>query len=424
MWSKHLLLGFLWIVTVAQAAAQADWFNPSPLLFKNPALADSLIKVHNDTLCVTFPGTAGLSAQLSPSDLKELKGYLREGLLIQEALDQWGQAQNALYPREVWLSGPGDTLPLSGIRIALDPGHIAGTFEEAKIEGKYVELPAEGVQIFEANHTLATARLLKARLEAKGATVLITIDSLGLGARGIPFDRWWKSHFYTDLALALDSNYIDERQAAYYRRAYQRARTSDKRTIYRGLFNLLDLIERARKINEFRPDFSLVIHFNVEVNNAPWTTPCQENGNMAFVAGAFLEGEFDDPRDQAQLVRLALSNDLAESTRLCGHMTQAFSEVLDVPLVTDTAGIIYLNKWCVPTEVPGVYARNLSLTRLIEGPLCYGETLYQDNIEESQWLNDKSLRIGACTYNPRILQVVDAYEMGLERYLSDPKRTP
>jgi len=66
---------------------------------------------------------------------------------------------------------------------------------------------------------------------------------------------------------------------------------------------------------------------------------------------------------------------------------------------------------------PGVYCRNLQLTRYIHSPLVYGETLYQDNINECIMLNQERDK----TKNKRIQQVADAYFQGILDYVNKNK---
>ncbi|MGZ4079812.1 MAG: hypothetical protein ACXVDW_21015, partial [Bacteroidia bacterium] len=65
----------------------------------------------------------------------------------------------------------------------------------------------------------------------------------------------------------------------------------------------------------------------------------------------------------------------------------------------------------------GVFCRNLQLPRYVHSPLVYGETLYQDNINESKLLNEEKDK----TKNKRVQQVADAYFQGILDYVQNKK---
>ena len=124
-------------------------------------------------------------------------------------------------------------------------------------------------------------------------------------------------------------------------------------------------------------------------------TPTQENYAMAFVPGAFMEGELDKPEDRIDFLRLLLNpKDLEASVRLSELFLKHSLALTEVPIVSPEQGLSYLSRASVLTRSPGVYARNLSLSRMIKGPLVYGESLCQDNSKESIRLNKKNLEVG------------------------------
>ena len=69
----------------------------------------------------------------------------------------------------------------------------------------------------------------------------------------------------------------------------------------------------------------------------------------------------------------------------------------------------YLRNACILTESPGVYARNLTLTNLVQGPLCYGESLCQDNVVETLILNKKDIEVHGVPTSSRVQDVAKAY---------------
>ncbi|HXC06644.1 MAG TPA: hypothetical protein VNZ86_17930, partial [Bacteroidia bacterium] len=71
---------------------------------------------------------------------------------------------------------------------------------------------------------------------------------------------------------------------------------------------------------------------------------------------------------------------------------------------------------CLSTSSEGVYCRNLILTRIIHGTLVYGETLYQDNKEESLNLMQETQDDMGIKTSSRVKQVADSYYQGILDY--------
>lgn len=261
--------------------------------------------------------------------------------------------------------------PLRGLRVAIDPGHVGGDL--AKAEGRYVDMkPSDviqnrtDVQFNEGTLTLLTAKHLRSLLEEKGATVFLTRENIGEGA--------------------------------------------DKSQCH----NTRDHKFRGEKINEFNPHVTFIIHYNAGAGNDKATgqnlgTP--ENYNMVFVPGSFMAGELRKPRERYEFVRLLVTDDLEESVRLSGVVIRNFEKKLKVPSVGEGNAFAqehYLRNACIQIE-PGVYARNLVLTQRVQSPLCYGESLCQDNFEECIRLASKDVVIDGVPTSSRVQHVAQAY---------------
>ena len=107
-----------------------------------------------------------------------------------------------------------ETKKLEGLKIAIDPGHIAGDMEMGDIEKKCLTFKCDSVHglmdsiaIAEGVLTFATAKLLKDKLEAEGAEVFMTRPFNSSSAFGLTFDDWLKTHFTT----TVDSLYKEEK---------------------------------------------------------------------------------------------------------------------------------------------------------------------------------------------------------------------
>jgi hypothetical protein len=190
-------------------------------------------------------------------------------------------------------------------------------------------------------------------------------------------------------------------------------------------FKRQDFEIRATKINTFAPHLTLMIHYNVDSQNAPWDKPSPKNYNMAFVAGSFMGNELKDKKDRFQLLRLLLTKDIEKSIQLSHHVLTAFEQVLKVPTIPAENQLDYLQNYALLTERQGVYARNLTLCREVFGVLCYGESLYQDNAQEMRLLAQKTIKVESKYYtSERVQAVAQAYLQGVLAWVKAQQSSP
>lgn len=323
--------------------------------------------------------------------------YYEQGIPPIQAMD--------FLKRENKQSGLGNNpeRPLEGIRVALDPGHSAWNLKQARWEQRMVKFKLDGTKILfnEAYINWCTAKILKYKLIQLGAEVFMTREKVGLTAFGIPYDEWLKNRIEQE-----KNGFIDELigETVF--------RESKKGAQFKA-FLKIELEERARQINQFQPDMTIVIHYNGKSG----TFPIEENTTMSFVGGSFMQGELVRSVNRFHLLRLLLTEDIENSIDFCDYIMNSFDDVLQVPRDDD-----YNPGTVLPTEVVGVYARNLALTRWVHGIICYGETLYQDNIIEAERLNDTSLDVpeaGVYGTSYRIYEVAEAYLQGIVNYVNN-----
>lgn len=282
--------------------------------------------------------------------------------------------------------------PCSGMKIALDPGHIGGVF--SRIEDRYIDIPSEKGKLRyrfdEGTLAFLTAVHLKELLEKDGATVLMTRESIGVGAYEEDFFSWFLSHI--DVSKE-ERSIID---------------------IFRGEYNILDLLARAEKINDFNPDLTIMIHFN-DVDASQPSDFSDKNYNMLFIPGSFSSNELKNQSNRYEFLRLLLSSSLEKSQLLSEKIASELLS-LGVPMVQkeeETAR--YLNSVCLEIG-SGIYCRNLALTRRVHSPLCYGETFIQRNIDECMRLSKKDTSINGVPCSSRLKEVAYAYYQGIKKY--------
>lgn len=307
---------------------------------------------------------------------------------------------------------------LQGIRIAIDPGHFSSNFTESKVEGKYVKLVNESsrtkdtITLVEGQLTFLTAELLKRMLEDQGAKVLMTRTKANHTAFNQPYNDWFRFRRFKVLDSLTQLKEITEAESINYKKL-----SKDK--LFWNFFRDYELVERARKINNFFPHLSVIIHYNVDDRNAPWTKATTRNNSMCFIPGGFTSHDLKKTVNKMHFVRLIISDQIKKSEMIGSLTINAFQKNLKITTAKQMDAD-YLMKHSVCSQGEGVFCRNLILTRYINSPLVYGESLYQDNTIECTLLNN-------CNYNSydvnvpqRVYQVAKSYYEAILNYFKDP----
>jgi len=79
----------------------------------------------------------------------------------------------------------------------------------------------------------------------------------------------------------------------------------------------------------------------------------------------------------------------------------------------------YLMKHTLNTNCQGLFCRNLILTRCINSPLIYGESLYQDNTKECAMLNATNYNDYGVKTSERVYLVAKSYYEAILNYFKD-----
>lgn len=265
----------------------------------------------------------------------------------------------------------------------------------------------------EGTLALMTALLLKEWFEKDGAIVFITKERDGQSVHDQTFFGWLATEGYKHSPLL-------PRGVGAHKSLTQ---------LYSTYYNRLDLKARAEKVNAFQPDLTLIIHYNAQGEREPFTQenfPENYNYNMVFTGGGFGFGELSELSSRQEFLRLLLSDDFNQSLNLSRHVITQMSETLDVPPVSQTDPAPYLKRAAIEVG-EGVYARNLFLTRMIHGALCYGESLCQDHRDECIKLNATDLEVNGIVGPERVREVAKAYYEAVHLYVTqsqDDELTP
>jgi N-acetylmuramoyl-L-alanine amidase len=304
-----------------------------------------------------------------------------------------------------------------GYKIAIDAGHTAGSIQEGVVEKKFLKFkPADSgfkdsIAIAEGMLTYATAMLLKEKLVKEGADVFLTRPFNGSTAYGIDFDEWLKINYANTINAWKNVGKISAEKRNWY---LNKATKNEKFTL---VFKDMELQKRAEIINAYKPDLTIIIHYNVDETNTGWKRPGSKNYSMAFIGGAFMPSDLSSPEKRFEFLRMLLSHDIESSLALSAAVVKSLETNLQVKAAA-TKDATYLYKGCLYAGKTGVFCRNLQLTRNVHGTVVYGETLYQDNVVECVLLNQESDKLK----NIRVQQAADAYYKGVKEYIENWKK--
>ncbi len=311
---------------------------------------------------------------------------------------------------------------LKGARIVLDPGHFANKFDVAVYERKFMKIKAKDVgtkkdiEFYESDIAHETARILKKRLEKQGAIVLITRKK-GKSVLGMTYKKWMRKKFKSELEKDVKSGKITQEKMNH----YLNKATAKERFKY---MNNKDLRKRAEIINGFNPDLTINIHYNASgkrIGKDGYFSPVAVNYCMAFTGGGFMKGELNSKEARFHFLRLLLTEDLTNSIRFSNQIIKSHKRITGVPIITNSNDNPYQFRNSVYGDEPGVYCRNLFLTRAVKGVICFGESLIQDNINEAVILNLNNYKEGRVRTSSRVKLVVDAYQKGILEYFNHEK---
>jgi N-acetylmuramoyl-L-alanine amidase len=260
------------------------------------------------------------------------------------------------------LASASEKKPLSGLKIALDPGHLGGKW--AKMEERWFQV-GDSQPVQEGDLTLRVARLLALRLRDLGAKVSFvrSADEPTTGKRPNDFRELARKILIRNgvpqpRADVLDSTDPEKEKTI---------RWQSEILFYR----YSEIRRRAALVNfKLHPDLVLCLHFNAEGWGDPTSPTLTDTNHLhLLVNGSYLaeELEFDDER--FEMIRRLLS--------------RAYDE--ELPLADTVAAAMARGTGLAPYQYPTtnsttkvgtrvyVYARNLLATRLYRCPVVYCE---------------------------------------------------
>ena len=316
---------------------------------------------------------AGLVVSLSAAQAPELAAALTTryapyaNWLSEVDVDALAQLSESRYWRtaeEIALQrGDGD-LPLAGLHIALDPGHLGGQWAAA--EGRQFRIAEDDFYVREGELVLVVAQLARAKLITLGARVTLLREAAVRVNPKSPVD-------YLELAAEQVSLPKEPSLSALW--AYGRA--IQARAVHLSIVKG-DLMERARLVNrEIQPDALISLH----INAAAWPTEnesereASESGSGKFrlvdvnnvhalIFGCLSDDELQAENQLEQLV-VKLTNGSGTTERLLGGaLATALAEATELPAARYQGN----NAILLSSQQPYLFARNLLLLRMAECP--------------------------------------------------------
>lgn len=308
---------------------------------------------------------------------------------------------------------------LKGKRIAIDPGHFAGNMQTARIEQKFIDFSPsplnslkDTVRFNEGTLTFQTAEILKQRLLEQGAIVMVTRPKQNFTSFQLTYDDWLLKRKKIVLDSLLKENAMDAKR-------YTKLINMPKEKLFWEFFRDFELMERSRIINEFKPDATIIIHYNVDEKNTDWLNPTKKNFTMAFIGGGMTGDNFSKPINKVHFLRLLLTDQLTESEKLSSLTVNQFSSKMAIPIAQKNDAD-YLRDNCMKAPSNGVFCRNLALCRTINSVLVYGECLYQDNITECLRLITNDYELQGQKIPKRLYEASNCYYNAINDYFSKP----
>lgn len=292
-------------------------------------------------------------------------------------------------------------LPLAGLKIAIDPGHIGG--EWAKMEERWLVVGG-GKPVCEGDLTLQVALMLKPRLEALGAAVSLVREKCEPVTPVRPVSL---------MTLARDSSPPDS--------SPEQVRKTAERFFYRTA----EIRARADLVNQLiKPDLVLCLHFDAEAWGNPSNPTLIDRSHLHLV----LNGAYNDEEVPLADQRFALLRKLLQRT----HQ----EEILVGSTVAATfAGASGLPPYSYPPDspnaraVPGepyLWMRNLLANRLYDCPVIFMEPYVMNSITDHARIQAgdyDGLREIAGTMRPSIFrEYADAVADGLKRHYSSSRK--
>lgn len=331
-------------------------------------------------------------------------GVLDVELLAERSGEAWWRS-----PDVMRASRRADDLPLAGLHLALDPGHIGGDW--APWEWRNFRISEDDFWVREGELVLAVAQHVRARLVTLGAEVTLLRESFQ-PINPKTFVEYWpiaagQLQRPSDVSLRVQL----EHALAVRNRAVRLAVVSG------------EIAERARVVNQvIRPDALISLHINAAAWPAGETLQLVETNHAhVLIFGCLSAQELASPRQQEQLITKLTNGSGPIEAVLGAAFGRALAEATGLP-PGDYEG---RNAIRLDASVPYLWARNLMLLRLVDCPSILLEP-YIANSHSSYARLQKALATRAVCAPPAaddiLIEYADAVVEGVIRTYGSASR--
>lgn len=342
-----------------------------------------------------------LSARYAP--YVDWTSFLDPGAIAEKQTMGWWRS-----PEAIERAGSSSSLPLAGLHLALEPGHIGGVW--ARWEGRNFRMAKQDYWVKEGELVLEVAQRVAVKLERMGVVVSLLRNSCVPRNPKTLFDYWAaiaaEAPAPTELSL--------EAQIAH---AFGIRDRAIRRAIVTG-----ELAERARLVNEsIRPDALISLH----INAAPWPAamPQLVDSNHAHVLifGSLLAAELAAPAQRERLIEKMTNGSGPIELNLGNAMGEALAEATGLPPSNYSGN----NAIRIEGRSAFLWARNLMLLRLVDCPAVMLEP-YIANSQTGYRRIQEALRARAfhepLPENDILVEYADAVVVGVLRAYSRKAR--
>lgn len=259
---------------------------------------------------------------------------------------------------------------LSDLHIAIDPGHIGGSW--AMMEERFLSFQS-GESIREGDMSLLTAQVLKERLTALGAIVSLVRENPEPVTKSRPVD------FERDARQVLAESGFPDPKPTYQGVDGDAKLLTVQWQSEKYFYRISEIRARGERVNaQIKPDLVLCLHFNAESwgdATAPQFSP--QNHLHVLVNGCYSNAELLQQDVRFEALQRLLSRVHEEELPLASSVAESMARHTSLPAYVYTTPNARR-----PGSNPYVYARNLLANRIYQCPVIYLEP-YVMNHEET-----------------------------------------
>jgi hypothetical protein len=281
----------------------------------------------------------------------------------------WGHEENESDKLEGESPETGE-LPLQGLVIAVDPGHIGGNY--SAMERRHFQI-GQDAPVKEGDLTLQVSRKLKQRLENLGASVELVRKELEPVTQSRPSDFLEESS-HIEQQIWLESQGVAPAMTPWETEWFKRRVQERAEMLF---YRVSEIQARADIINKvIHPDLTIAVHFDV----SPWVEPThqvlpEENHLHLLVNGTYMPSELALDDIRFHLFRKLLTRNHELEIPMGAAVANSLTKTTGLPAYF-YGGQNASNQG----NNPFLWARNLLANRLYQCPVIYLEAFCANSI--------------------------------------------